>query len=951
MEKSKEDFIKEKMKKLVGEEGYSKSQAYMISLSYWDKRHSAQQGTEWYDNNPPLFTSPNSNLVELSQEDLLNTEPMVNNYDIYRSQEQKQRMYQNSLGVQPNYNNRVNIVDPSIGLSLDYALNFAGRGFGAKNPYQAGIGTGLSLIKGARNFLTGFSEGKETNRVINEMQNKQFEKPKNSIWAQQGKQVTNADIIAKNAITDEGFGNINMEGGEFVLRNTGEVQPVVGEPHIKNGKVADGVNATLNNGDKVISDYVKLRPQDIKELKDRYNISLKKGTTFAQAQKKIDSKLGITELESDKADMLKKFEKLTTQKDTDTKQLNLKALEKVISTSNEKLNLLSGIRTQTADFLFNLQEQQPKKDQSKLYDKNGKVVEEEKDVAQQGRKIITGNEIIDNTINSKELENNGRLRTIKKVQHGVDNDRFGSGAYLYYDKLPTDPGFDYKVNREFISNDAFYNVVVPSAQYQAYMKQQSPQNHITELAQKHGIPLDRAMELVRKQQGGEMDQGQDITQVVVQMLQQGISPEQIVEQLASQGVPQEVIVQTIQGLMQQNQEQESMQMGGEYAQAGYSFSTRYTPTSKDYQIDGSSIINQDTLSGVEEWQPYTGKGYGAKMADVEDTIKVHSWYFDTEEKKDKFREAVSKEGEQPEVKDFQKAYNEELEKRAKKAGVKEEDIKNVVNQVGFSNSGVQKADGLFGAFTSTRPLFDFKKVEDGKTDVIVKEIPNFNTQQQIIEDRVKNIIPNFQPYIPLYSALQPIAKQNVFGQRVDPIKLTPEPMLAEQERQRQADVDRIEQTGMSPQQQEAILAQGLASSQMASNDAISKVENFNAQSQQQADLQNLNLDLKEQIMNNQFSSDYQDKMMASIANQEETLRNIFKGQYLQGVQNRNDVINMNRANMLNDQFAITDTGIVALNNKPQRFNFTTDEEVKLLESMTPSEREAYKKMKILKNNK
>ena len=58
--------------------------------------------------------------------------------------------------------------------------------------------------------------------------------------------------------------NVNLEGNEFVMRNDGQVQPVVGDKHIENGKKADGVNAQLEDGDKVLSNYVKLKPNDIK---------------------------------------------------------------------------------------------------------------------------------------------------------------------------------------------------------------------------------------------------------------------------------------------------------------------------------------------------------------------------------------------------------------------------------------------------------------------------------------------------------------------------------------------------------------------------------------------------------------------------------------------------------------------------------------------------------------
>jgi hypothetical protein len=755
--------------------------------------------------------------------------------------------------------NRVNLISPDGGLSLDFALNYAGRGFGAKNPWQAGMGTGLSLLKGARNFLTGYGEGKENLRVAEEMQDYQFERPRNYVYGQLGGKIKNSDVLAQNAIVDEGQGNINMEDGEVVLRNNGMVQPVIGEPHIKNGKVAEGVNATLNDGDKVISDYVKLKPADIKDLKERYDVSLKRGATFAQAQKKIDQKLGIKKLEDEKATILEKLEKAKNIKDKNSQELSTNALLKSYGTINEKLNTLQGIRSEAADFIFERQERQPKKgDGQTLFDKNGK------EIAQEGKEAY---------------------------QQGGD----------------------------------FY---------------------ISQLAKKHNIPLERAMELVKMQMGGEQEQGgqqEQVMQMVAEALQSGVTPEEILEQLVEMGVPQEEGAQLIQGVMQQMQAPQEQQMA---QQGGYSFSTRYKPQMSGYQVDGSSVLNQDSLTDVEEIQPYTGKGYGAKMANVDETIKVHDWYFDTEEKKEAFRKAVLKEGRQPEVEAFQKAYNQELSNRAKKAGVPEKELEGIINQVGFSDKGVQKFDGLFGAFTSTRPLFNFKKIDDEvKVEVKDQPITSFNIEEQNpiqVKDRVKNIMSNFEPYIPLFGAIQPIAKQTVDFDRLEPIKATVEPMLAEQERMRATETERIEQLGLSPQQQEALMAQGLATSQISANDAISKVEQWNAQNQFATDQYNAGVSAKEQIMNNQYSADYQNQMMQTLANLEDTTRGVYREQYLQGVQNRKDIANLNLINARSNQFAITNSGIEYLNNTdmPVQDNKVLNDQ---LEKMTPEEREAYKK--------
>lgn len=812
--------------------------------------------------------------------------------------------------------NRVNILNPYGGVSLDYALNYAGRGFGTGNPWQAGIGTGLSLLKGTRNFLTGFSEGKETKRVAQEMMDKQFDNSRNYIWAQQGGKIKNSEVIAQNAITDNPQGNVNTEGGEYVMRNYGMIQPIVGEPHIKNGKIADGVNVQLNEGDKVLSDYVKLKPSDIKELKERYNVSLKKGATFAQAQKKLDQKLGIKKLEDEKAVLLEKAEKAATIKDENSRELSLNALTKSIGTVNEKINTLSGVREDNFNFLFERQESQEKiGDGSQLFDKNGKEVTE---VAQEGK----------------------------------DKDDYYQEGGMY----------------------------------------------IQQLAKKYNIPLERAMELIKMQEGGEQvpqEQAQDqMVQMIVEALQQGASPDEIINSLVQQGIPQEQamgIVEQIAMEMQggQNAPQEEQV---QYAQQGRIGSKYEDP----------NLFKKQTPTG-EGWESF-GELLKDKPKEVLAEIKrVHPELYATYFKDDKinkgniaeYQRAVNKKYENI-LQDAEKVYGKDSERLVQlKNQIEQDKFTDITPEYservdGNVNTNIRGLDAMLGNYTSTRPNFvldvlpeeELKKVNEagvntasqlkskfpdlykqyvgdkkltsdfwlGKIQPEKSGVPAQETVEQTTtetqptvqtRDRVKNIMPNFEPYIPMISALQPIAKQNVDFQRIAPIKQTVEPMLAEQARQYQTEVDRIEQTGMSPQQQEAILAQGLASGQMAANDAISRVETFNAQNQFQTDQYNAGLQAKEQVMNAQMNDAYQDKMMASLANQEESIRNQYRTQFLQGQADRNYITNLNKINTLSNQFAITPNGVEYLNNNSYSVPTNTALNAEL-ENMTPEQREAYK---------
>lgn len=878
----KKDFIAKKMKILMGEGKYNKAQAFAIANSYAEKEY-AQQGVQAfletgipYDPNyvmPTTFkqniqnpqfslpslpsTEPKGNYIDIN-----NNEPMVSDMSVFTSPEQRQRMYENKVVnttfnnydengnaidtnlQQPIYNTRYNIANPYGGYSPELMAMKSGQLFGSGNAVLGTLAGAGSLLGFGRNFMTGLATAKENKRVKNEYLDKVFSENTNYSYYQQGgeNKITNADFLTGQYATDEGKGNINVENGEYLNRQ-GNVQEVVGEPHIKNGKKADGVDVNLQNGDKVLSNYTKIPAKNIKELKERYNLSLKKGATFADAQKAFDKKLGIKKVTEELSDYIEQFGKNEAVKDETTKRLNASVLAKEIEEYKGKLEELKQPQSMFFDNLFSMQESLPKIGGGKqLLDKNGKPIEEEsEDVAQQG---------------------------------------------------------------------------------------------------------------------GQQDQMQQLYQAVAKMIQQGIPPEQIAQELINQGVPQEVVGQIIQEVANQLQgqspqeEQMEGQMSNEQeetdeevmmAQQGFSFSTKYTPKIIGYDVEGNAILETDKLNDVELMQPYTGKGYGAKMSDVQKTIDLHKWYFDTDEKKKAFIEASKKEGEQPEIKAFQEAYNEEIKKRAKSAGVPDSEIEGVIKDIGFTGSGVQQFDGKFGAFTSSRPLFSFSK-KDGEIKVDIKEpiSTDFEKKPQVPIDRVQTVTPWLPQALRLPpSSLDPLAKEQVSLPRLEPIKLTTEPMLAEQERQRQTDVSRIQSSGLTPQQQEALLASGLSASQMASNDAIAKVEMANQQNQYQVDQFNAGQIAKEDITNAQFRQDYQNKVLGSLNAYERDLRNFYTEDYLDRVQKFKDIENLNLLNAKNDQYQyVPGQSVIFLGNRS--VDYSTPKLNNAIEGLTAEEQNIFK---------
>ena len=849
-------------------------------------------------------------------------------------------------GDEQNINERFNILNNYGGIGLEDALTYTGQAFGNKEYGKGAMGAGLSLLKGSRNFLTGYASGKENNRVKNEYMDKRFNTDPNFKAFQQGG-LKNSEFLTGQFVADEGQGNVNVENKEFIKRaDTGNVQQVVGEPHVKNGKIADGVDVNLNQGDKVLSTYVKIPPKDVKELKQRYDISLRKGATFADAQKAFDKKIGITKLTDELAEYIEKIGKNDSVEDATTKRLNEIALTQKTNKVQEKLTTLKNPQSMVFEDLFSRQEVIPKKGKpGEILDKNGKPVE---DAAQQG----------------------GIAELAKK--HGISIERANELVQM---QEGGEQGQDQMQQVFEAIAQMLQQGMQPEEVAQQLVQMGVPQEQVEEL-------INQVMQGGMAQQGGEQDQ---VFQAVQEMLEQGMQPEEVAQQLLQMGVPEEQIGQIIQQVMQPQvaqqgipkgwsapkkvggfdpEMQELVPMFGQYksyqpslvnigvnnlaatqsASPTYDINTRLNPTISGYEVTGQPIVDKDMLTGVEWIQPYKeGVGYGAQMVSPEETVKLHDWYFDTKEKKDKFIEASKKQGRQPEIEAYQKAYNEELKRRGKDSGMSEQEADNLIETTGFSDKGVQKLDGLFGAFTSSRPLWkkDLKvpEAEQVQAEVVVDPV----TGEKGNIEKTTDVLPWLPQKLSLFpSSLDPIAKEQIYLNRIDPVKTTPESMLQNQESLRQTDVARVQASGLTPLQQEALMATGLATSQISGNDAISKVEQYNAQNQFAVDQFNIGQGSKEDITNAQFRSKYQDQVMGSLANQERDIRNFYPDNYLDQASKFKYIDEMNWLNAKNSNYQnVPGRGITYLNNQAQNFS-NADLEEKIAK-LTPEQELKFKK--------
>ena len=1025
----KQEFIANKMKILVGKEGYSRPQAYAISLSMYEKEgHKAQQGTMFSQTLPPQpkYVMPNFNQLpdqgyDFSYNNTFNPQPIENNtsfgqfsasnYEIptqisstpqsFSEYNQAQNQVEaENRATNPYTTNSVNILPPTRFGNPAYNLKQGMYNFGRGNTLGGIAGTGASLLGMTRIGLSGYAEGKEDKRVGREYMDKTFDRTQNYQYGQQGGKVKNSDIIAQNAITDNPQqNNVNLEGNEFVMRTSGQVQPVVGDPHIKNGKKADGVDAQLNDGDKVLSNYVKLKPTDIKDVKERYNISVKKGVTFSEVQKELDKKLGIKKLETEKADILERIEKATKIKDVDSKQLSLEVLTKKTGEVNEKLNTLSGVRADNFEFLFQRQEKQEKiGDGTQLFDKNGKeVTESNEEVAQQGRTYRTNDQSyaaqrVSNFLNTEDLSSNTgiNLRKIKSIQSGVMNDKLGSGYYMYYDKLPTDAGFDPNRNREFVTEEAYKNTVLRTPAYQEYMRGLSQRpNQLVELqqggeietlAKKHGISIQRAQELVSMQQGGvqsQQEETQEGQSSNAQEEQGGVSPEQIVSAFAelSQQDPRQIIAQLqkmspeeqqqalgqmMQALQQgqQNPQEEEMEVAqqGKYMQLAGKYSEKDQKARLNDFYNMSSGLGYEGKKEIGAMQNWMADNYPDEVVKyfTENGQPLTAKHVDII--KNKYKDAFKETG----ISANKKSEDYTVEEKLKlQTALGDKASKDFLLE-GFKDNKWDWRFPMIGQKPNTSaqgaPQAQITAPSMARFTLPQEPIPTQEAPQTAVEQRqeqaaepsgVRNILPVYDTFLPPTSALEPIAKNTYSPYLYESKKMTVEPMLAEQARQTATDVERAQQSGLSPQQQEALIGQASAANQMAANDAIYKTETYNADNAWKTDMANVDALNKSQIMNTQYLNDFAQKSAAALANKETERYNNAYSNFLQDQANINKSVNMNYANALNDQFAITPNGIIPLNNKPFgiKNDYLTLEN--LLKNGTPEEIFAFKKAKGL----
>jgi hypothetical protein len=162
--------------------------------------------------------------------------------------------------------------------------------------------------------------------------------------------------------------NAEIEGGEYVQHPTGELQKAVGNTH-ENG----GMDVTLEDNTKVLSDHLKPKIDFIRGIKKEYDIEVKSSDTYSKILDKYSKKIGLTSTVEEQEQLIKKLEKVTKEsKDEESLGLNTQYLSHELKELEDKKKPLEEARKELFSKLFGEQEKsKPKDDSSEKYENGG----------------------------------------------------------------------------------------------------------------------------------------------------------------------------------------------------------------------------------------------------------------------------------------------------------------------------------------------------------------------------------------------------------------------------------------------------------------------------------------------------------------------------------------------------------------------------------------------------
>lgn len=207
-----------------------------------------------------------------------------------------------------------------------------------------------------RQLLKQYNEGKKTTEeILNEITPKQ---PINKM--QKGGKLSFSERMTgeyEQGLPEnkEGQAVVELEKGEHILQPDGTTSEVVGDKHSKGG--AKLSPDQIQDGSIVISDHLKIKKDDAKYFKEKYDIKVSTKDTYATVIDKIKKNIGIEKVTQEQEDVFKKIEKeeKNTQ-DKTTKNLNLEYLSKKVKELEEEKAAIEPQRLEAMKDVYGRQE-------------------------------------------------------------------------------------------------------------------------------------------------------------------------------------------------------------------------------------------------------------------------------------------------------------------------------------------------------------------------------------------------------------------------------------------------------------------------------------------------------------------------------------------------------------------------------------------------------------------
>jgi hypothetical protein len=484
---------------------------------------------------------------------------------------------------------KYNILNPyGQGMDLGTSLAYTGQQFGKGNIGMGITGAGLSALKGVRSFLSGYGSGKGERNVEQEMKDKLYNSDEqlyrgNRGVFKEGGEITNADLLTGNYITEEGQQNpnIEIEGGEHTKNSqTGEVQEAAGKKHSEGG-----ISVNLPDQSKVLSDYTKIGSTNVKAFEGMFDVKLKASDTFATVLDKYNKKIGINKLEEEEKELITKVEKNSNSSiEKKTKQVNEDFLAQELAELSKKKEALNKVKSEAFEVIFKEQEKIPKKgDGTQVLDESGKPMAQE------------GGVMDENIIALAEQYGTTPEQILQILQ---ENNMKQEGGEQQAQGQP-DPQQIIQAYAQMAGQDP--NQVIQQLQQMPPEEQQAAlQQMVAALQQGQQSGQEQQQAL---QEGGEGGGGVSQEQVV-QALRQGADPNQVIEQLIQSGVSHEEAMSIVGSVVQQMQQQPQgmtqeqqpmMQKGGTSYDPNYSYGKQWTKADKKLRYE--SALQQARLLG------------------------------------------------------------------------------------------------------------------------------------------------------------------------------------------------------------------------------------------------------------------------------------------------------------------------------------------------------------------